>query len=274
MFADDCTFFKNISSTNDNFLLQKTLLAIDDWCMRWGMALNSEKTILLRVTRKKCPSSFSYQLHHQPVLEVSQYKYLGVTLTNKLTWSEHILDISSSALRKLWFLKRKLKQAPVSTKMLAYNTCVRSKLEYAAEVWDPHYKKDVMQLGRVRRKAIRFIFGRYKRHDSPSLLLQKYNVPTLEARRKISRLGFLYNCCVGKTKLPNCILPDCIKHLTTRTTRHNHEYSLSPIFARTNVHKYTFFPRTVSEWNSLPRMIFESTDFMKELESRIVNFDG
>lgn len=270
MFADDCAVFKEISSTNDHLLLQKTLLAIDDWCMRWGMALNSEKTVLLRVTRKKCPSSFSYILHQEPVLEVSQYKYLGVTLTRKLTWSEHILDISSSALRKLWFLKRKLKNAPISTKMLAYNTCVRSKLEYAAEVWDPHFKKDVMQLERVQRKAIRFIFGKYRRHDSPSLLMQKYNVLTLETRRKVSRLGFLHNCLVGKTKL---LLPNCIKPLTSRKTRHNHEYSLSPIFARTDTHKYTFFPRTVSEWNSLPREVFESADFMKELESHIVNFD-
>lgn len=160
-----------------------------------------------------------------------------MTVTNKLPWSEHILDIASSALWKLWFLKRKLKHAPVSTQMLAYNTCIRSKLEYAAKVWDPHYKKNVMQLERVQRKAIRFIFGRYKRHDLPSLLMQKYHVPTLEARRKIS-LGFLHNCLAGKTKL---ILPNCIKPLTTRTTRHSHEYSLSPIFARTDAHKY-FFP--------------------------------
>lgn len=53
IFADDCAVFKEISSTNDHLLLQNAPSAIDDWCMRWGMALNLEKTVLLSITRKK-----------------------------------------------------------------------------------------------------------------------------------------------------------------------------------------------------------------------------
>lgn len=141
LFADDCVVFEEISCTNDHILLQNSICAIGDWCKRWGMILNSDKTVLLRVTRKKRVSAFTYSINNKPVTEVDKFKYLGVTLTNKFTWSEHISDICIASLRKLWFLKRKLKNAPIGTKLLAYNACIRSKLEYASVVWDPNYKK-------------------------------------------------------------------------------------------------------------------------------------
>lgn len=263
LFADDCIILKEIVSEDSHIALQKSLRGINEWCTRWGMVLNSDKTVLLRVTRKKHPSIYTYVLHDKPVLEVSKYKYLGVTFTNKLTWSEHISDISKSALRKLWFLKRRLKNGPVSTRLLAYNVCIRSKLEYAAVVWDSFTKKDSQQLENIQRKAVRFIFSKYKRCDSPTSLMKLNNIPTLEARRKINRLSFLHDCITGKLKIT---LPQIVKPLITRTTRHSHKCALTPIFARTTAFKNSFFPRVVSEWNLLPPDVFESGRFFQELE--------
>lgn len=58
-----------------------------------------------------------------------------------------------------------------------------------------------MQLERTNRKAVRFIFGKYRRLDSPTNLMQLNNICTLESRRKFSRLSFLYNCMSGKTRI-------------------------------------------------------------------------
>lgn len=111
LFADDCVVFKEISSKEDHDVLQNNLLAINDWCDRWGMLLNNEKTVLLRVTRKMHPSNFSYTLQNNVITEVRKYKYLGVTLSSKLNWSDHVSDVCISSLRKLWYLRRKLKDA-------------------------------------------------------------------------------------------------------------------------------------------------------------------
>lgn len=267
LFADDCVLFKNITAPNDHTILQANLEAIHEWCIRWGMQLNAQKTVLLRVTRKKNISTYSYLLNNNIITEVDTHKYLGVTLTNKLTWSPHISAICSSAISKLWSLKRKLKGAPVEVKLLAYNACIRAKLEYASIVWDPHNKKDILQLERVQRKAVRFIFSKYKRHDSPSLLMRQHSIGTLESRRKISRLAFLHNCVSGTLRLN---MPDCVKPHCTRKTRHTHPHSLAPIFARTNTYKHSFFPRTTSEWNSLPSHTFAACDFVKELERQFL----
>ena len=262
LYADDSVIFKEIVSHDDHEVLQRCLVAISEWCSNWGMQLNAEKTVLLRVTRKKSPSEFHYQLENRTVTEVEKYTYLGVTLTNKLTWTTHISDICSAALKKLWFVRSKLKQAPIRTKMLPFNAIVRSKLEYAAEIWDPHTKNDILKLERVQRKAVRFIYGKYARKDSPSLLMSQNGIQTLQTRRKINRLVLLHNTLAAKN---NMVLPSSVCRPTTRRTRHSHEHLLAPIFARTNAHKYGFFPRTVCEWNSLPIHVFESNDFMAAL---------
>lgn len=228
------------------------------------MEINVHKTALLRVTRKKEPSIFSYVLNDTKITDVEKYKYLGVTFTNRFSWSDHISLTCSAALRKLWFLKRKLKKAPVNTKILAYNTFVRSKLEYAAVVWDPHTKKDIMSLERVQRKAVRFIFGKYKREDSPSLLMLRNKISSLEHRRKVSRLQFLHNIINGKIGLQ---LPPYVTPLNARTTRHRHNFSLAPIFAKTKSHMNSFYPRTINEWNSLPVDVLQSANFTNELEN-------
>lgn len=268
LFADDCVIFKQISSPCDHVALQDALIAIDNWCQNGGMQLNTNKTVLLRITRKLSPSQFHYTLRGTNINNVDKYKYLGVTLSSKLTWSTHITDITTSALRKLWFLKRKLASAPSRTKILAYNACVRSKLEYASIIWDPHTKKDIMNLERINRKAVRFIFGKYRRFDSPTTLMQLNDISTLEARRKFSRLSFLYNCLCGIVKID---LPDCVKPLSVRRTRHGHEHALTPIFARSNAFKYSFFPRTVDDWNCLPCDIFHSNKFLGDLERHLLS---
>lgn len=227
------------------------------------MELNREKTVLMRITRKKLPSSYLYKIQDCVISEVKEYKYLGVTFTSDLKWSAHISKTCASAMRKLCFLRRKLRTAPASTKSLAYNTYVRSKLEYAAVIWDPHTQKDKIQLERVNRKAVRFIFGTYKREDSPTQLMQENHIQTLETRRKISRIAFLHNCLSGKIKLN---IPDYVKPLATRRTRHNHQHSLAPIFAKTNSYKYSFFPQTVEDWNSLPAQLFLCSNFVSEVE--------
>lgn len=263
LFADDCVVFKQISSDHDHRCVQKSISAIEKWCLEWGMELNIEKTVVLRITRKKSPNVLPYFLHGKVISEVEKYKYLGITLDNKLKWSSHIANICTAALRKLWVLRRKLKTAPAHIKRLAYDTCVRSLLEYASPVWDPYTKKDIMQLEKVNRKAVRFIFHKYRREDSPSQLMHLHNIQTLESRRKRTRLAFLHSSLSGKNKLK---LPECVKPPLVKRTRNVHVHSLAPIFAKTNTFKYSFFPRTVQDWNSLPPSVFSSQDFTGALE--------
>ena len=67
-------------------------------------------------------------------------KYLGVTLSNDLEWSKHIVTKTNKAISKLSFLRRNLKGCPEKLKQTAYISLIRSSMEYGATVWDPYQK--------------------------------------------------------------------------------------------------------------------------------------
>lgn len=60
LFADDCILFREISSMQDQIELNTNLDNIYSWCRDWGMVVNAEKTVSLRITRKKSPFQFQY----------------------------------------------------------------------------------------------------------------------------------------------------------------------------------------------------------------------
>lgn len=94
--------------------------------------------------------------------------------------------------------------------------------------------------------------------------MQLHKIPLLETRRKLSRLTFLHKIMTGKITIN---VPCCVQPATARTTRRRHDRSLAPIFARTNAYKHSYFPRTVTDWNSLPQEIFTTENFVTSLEN-------
>ena len=78
---------------------------------------------------------------------VTVAKYLGITLTDELSWSYHVHSIHSRANSTLGFLRRNLRRCP--TKLKRLRTLVRSTLEYAASIWDPHLAKDCDLLEKI-----------------------------------------------------------------------------------------------------------------------------
>lgn len=167
LFADDCVVFRQITCTNDQNELDQCLRNVLDWCSEFSMVLNTEKTVSMQITHKKNPINHVYTLGSSTLKQVNSYKYLGVTITSRLSWNSHIDNICSSAFKKLCFLRHKLRNSPSHIKLLTYNTYIRPKLEYASVVWDPFTKLNIDKLERVQRKAVRFIYSKFKITDSP-----------------------------------------------------------------------------------------------------------
>lgn len=264
LFADDCVMFKKIDSVDDQVLLNKCVSNVYQWCNEWGMKLNSEKTVYMNVTRKKNYFSFPYMLSSHLLKEVSDYRYLGVTITKNLSWNNHVSNICSSAFRKLCFLRYKLRQAPPSVKLLAYNSIIRPALEYACIIWDPHTKKNIDALEMIQRKSIRFIFSKYRMTDSPTLMMQQNNIQELKLRRKILRLKFLFHLKNNHLALDPA---PYIQPLMSRLTRNRHAESLTPFRTRTNTFKFSFFPQTITDWNALPLSMLQHSNLFDALTS-------
>ena len=114
------------------------------------MFFNPDKSVFMRITHKHNPITYNYTINDISIKEVSSTKYLGVTITNDLSWSTHITNITSTALSVKAFLQRNLMSCPTQIKLKCYNAMIRPILEYANPVWSPHIIRDIDKLERDR----------------------------------------------------------------------------------------------------------------------------
>jgi hypothetical protein len=91
LFADDSLLFRTINHQADSVLLQNDLTSLQDWEDKWQMSFNAKKCQVIRITPKnRPPLPTTYKLHGHTLDTVDTSKYLGVTISNNLTWDRHI----------------------------------------------------------------------------------------------------------------------------------------------------------------------------------------
>ena len=171
LFANDTIVYLTVSATNDCEKLQDDLKRLEKWEEDWQMEFHPAKCNVLRITRKKTRITFPYTLHGHVLEEVASAKYLGITMTNDMTWNEHIGKTASKANKKLGFLRRNIKTRDQSLKEKAYKTIVRPTMEYCSTVWDPYYEMHSDTLEKVQRRAARWVTGRYHNMSSLSAMI-------------------------------------------------------------------------------------------------------
>jgi len=110
--------------------------------------------------------------------------------------------VAAKAARKLGFVRRNLRGAPVDCEKLAYDTLVRSGMEYASVIWDPYTKADSNKLEKIQRTAARLILSWHSYKTSVTSLLQQLQLESLEERRKIQRLAFMYKILNDQAAVP------------------------------------------------------------------------
>ena len=126
-----------ISSEGESITLQNDLFTLEKWEQRWDMNFNLSKCQVLHIhiTRAKCAIQTRYILHGTVLESVPSAKYLGVTISGKLSWTPHIDSVSKKANQTLGFLKRNIKVHNKDLKSTAYTTFVQPQLEYTSKVW-------------------------------------------------------------------------------------------------------------------------------------------
>ena len=175
-------------------------------------------------------------------------KYLGVKVTEDLTWSRHILEVAWKANRTLGFLRRKFRQCTKEVKAATYSTMVRPVLDYASTVWDPHQQGDIKILEQVQRRAARYVYNDYttRTPGCVTAMVRDIGWESLQDRRSIARLSLIYKMHHGLVDVDtSSYLPQ-----GDRRTRGSRGFFQDRI--NSEVYYNSFFPRTIQEWNNLP----------------------
>ena len=196
LFANDCLLYRQIKNREDHILLQNDLTWLEEWAHKWGMRFNAKKCYVMSIKGK---SSCLCNLDKTVLQQVTENPYLRILLSEDLGWSKHIAKTASKASSTLGFVRRNLKNCPISCRKTAYIALVRSVLEYGSVVWDPYLTRDIDKLERIQRNGARFITGDYKsRHEGAvTNMLNDLDLPTLQDRRTNAKLVFLYKVVEG-----------------------------------------------------------------------------
>ena len=187
------------------------------------MNFNPSKCQVLHVTRLKNPIETKYFLHDTMLDSVSSTKYLGVTISDDLSWSTHIDNITKSANLTLGFQKRNIRVHNKDLKSVAYKTLLRPQLEYASIVCPPHththIATDIQKVEAVQRRAARWVYRDYSYTSSVTAMMKDLNWRPLDQRRIDSRLIMLYKVTYDLVAIP-------ASQYLTRNTRLSRQYIL------------------------------------------------
>ncbi|KAK3103518.1 hypothetical protein FSP39_019827 [Pinctada imbricata] len=184
------------------------------------MEFNPSKCQVIQISRSRKPLQTSYTLHGQTLQTTTDAKYLGITLTNKLTWDTHVNNITNKANKTLGFIKRNIKTRHTQTRETAYKTLVRPQLEYASCVWDPYTKDLTDKVERIQRRAARWCLNNFSLQRSVSDMLDKLEWQTLQHRRQTARLVMFHKIVYALVAIP---IPDHYQ-LPVRTSSRNHQH--------------------------------------------------
>ena len=242
LFADDFVLYRNMHSLQDCLILQEDLISLGKWEADWQMKFNVAKCHSMRVTWHQHHKQilFDYSLHNPTLEKVQATKYLRITITDNMDWGQHVSEISFKAFKTLGFLRRNLAFAPRSTKEVAYKTLVQPKLEYAAPICSPHSKLQINQIEKVQRTTARWTCRRWRNTNSVGEMLDKLELPSLEAQRDQSSLLLFHKIHCEAVSIEKDKYMTPLHSLKTTRSSHSAQYRRHQTYS--DVLKNSFFP--------------------------------
>ena len=246
LFADDSIIYRKVKCQDDCQELQEDLVALESWEQKWGMSFNPSKCHIIHVSRKRNPVKTKYHLKGSELVAVESATYLGVEISNNFSWHIHINKVTAKGNRTLGFIKQNIATANPKIKEMAYNSLVRPTLEYSSLVWSPHQQCSINKLEMVQRRAARYVLRSYNNQASVTEMLRSMKWETLEQRRQKAKAVMTYRIVNGLVMIPNT------QFIPAPTNTRGHNLKFHQIKARTDYHRSSFFPSSISLWNSLP----------------------
>ena len=159
LYADDIVLI-----SEDEQKLQKMLNHVGDWCNKWQMKVNIEKTKIVHFRNKRKPvTNFEFKINNYKIELTNNYRYLGIIFDEHLTFELCARTLAESGGRALSSIISKFKQFKnigYHTFTKLYDTGVNSIISYGASIWG--YGNDKFgQL--VQNRAMRYFLGVHKK---------------------------------------------------------------------------------------------------------------
>ena len=221
LYADDTVIYSIAPSVNLAFQnLQSDFHIIQQALINLKLSLNAGKTKYMVFTRKlnSPPTADNlYTIEGVPIEKVSNYKYLGVWIDDKLSFKKHISELITKIKPKLAFLYRNKACFDSKSRKQLIQATILSVLDYCDTIYMHAAHASLKPLDAIYHSALRFITGdKFLTHHCR--LYEKVGWPSLTIRRNQHCNIFIYK---GLLKL----LPNYLNSLLEPLTGHHHTRS-------------------------------------------------
>ena len=268
MYADDTTIvFRGQTDVSLFISLKYILEKVLDWCNFNKLALNVNKTklMLFNVNKRTFPE---IQLNNKVIEVVSDIKYLGFTLDDKLSHKYHVKSLISK-LRKLKWITLKIRKlmSLLAAKTFYYGN-IFSILSYGILVWGGTL--DTGDFGTLTHLQDRIVFNLFAvdndTMDSVSKVYKRHHLLTIADLYK-------FKACLAVFSVLYCnSMPFVLNELHLLVRNHNHATRYRPNFLlpvpiKRSI-KLNFIYQALKCWNSLD-IIIRNSNSLKQFKHKL-----
>ena len=200
--------------------------------------------ILFLPKNKKIPANISVQINSCPISQVIHTKFLGIIIDNKLSWNQHITQLSNKIARNISVLYKLREALPHKLLLNMYYTFIYPLFTYGINLWGNTYKSNISKLIGLQKRVIRVIHNcSYLSHTN--ILFKQSKILKLTDITKLETLKFVIKYNLG-------ILPSIFKNYFTfnnSNTRQAHFLSIPKY--RTNYRSFSIQIQGARLYNEL-----------------------
>ena len=170
--------------------LQQQLKKLEEWANQNGFKFSPSKTVTVHFCRKRsCIKKHELKLYNKKIPVKDETPFLGVIFDKKLSFQPHIKNLRSrciSALNALKILASPEWGGDRETLLHLYRSLVRSKLDYASQIYGSARPSYLKTLNTVQNEGLRLALGAYRTSPIPSLHAEAYEPPIHIRRKQLS----------------------------------------------------------------------------------------
>ena len=262
LLADDISlFFVIYDPVITTLEFNSDLSRVKQWAFQWKMSFNpdpnkqAQEVIFSRKLKKVCHPPLCF--NNNNVSQASSQKHLGLTLDNRLTFDEHLTNVSNKISKTIGLLRKLQNILPRPALLTIYKCFIRPHLDYGDIIYDQAYNLSFHQkLESIQYNAALALTGAI-RGSSREKLYQELGLESLQLRRWYRKL-----CCFYK--IYNKQAPGYLtKLIPTRNEAYQtrHLANIPSLSFKHNFFKNTFFPSTILEWNKLDPSLRNSASY-------------
>ena len=175
-------------------------MVLEEWCSRWGMKVNVEKSAIIHFRKKSCLQwDHEFSIGGEVIPMVTKYKYLGCVIDEFFDLNAMVDDRVEAGRRALGYLLRGAQSAVGvlfgCTFKKLYDSMVQSVLLYGAEAWGCLRCLEPLEQAQLR--AFRSYFGVPRSHSRTSLLAEM-EVLSVVWEARIRCIGFWHRILIDQ----------------------------------------------------------------------------